>query len=79
MWNTAKRIAIVELIKEQDESLKLRTIARQVAGNPESIAEVLDDLERAIKESGELELMQKYNVGWQWKGFEINGDLAFKN
>ena len=79
MWNTAKRIAIIELIKEQDGSLKLRTIARQVAGNPESIAEVLDDLERAIKESGELELMQKYNVGWQWKGFEINGDLAFKN
>lgn len=79
MWNTAKRIAIVEQIKQQDGDLKLRTIARQVAGNPESIDEVLDDLERAIKESGELKLMQKYNVGWQWKGLEINGDLAFKN
>ena len=79
MWDTAKRIAIIELIKEQDESLKLRTIARQVAGNPESIDEVFDDLERAIKESGELKLMQKYNVGWQWKGFEIDGDLTFKN
>lgn len=79
MWTTAKREAIVELISQQDETLKLKAIARKWAGNSEKSEEVFETLERAIVESGNLKLMQKYNVGWQWKGFEINGNLAIKN
>lgn len=77
MWNLTTREAIVELIQRQDESVKLRTIARGIASDcPENIEEVFDMLERAIRESGNLSLMQKYNVGWQWKGLQINDNLA---
>lgn len=77
MWNTIRRDAIIELIQEQDESLRLRAIAREIANDrPENIEEIFDMLERAICESGNLEMMQKYNVGWQWKGFEIVGNTA---
>ena len=76
--------AIIDLIGKQKEGIGLRTIARTICeslgeNTPEQIDSTYDELERAIIESGNLMMMQKYNVGWQWEGFEINGDLAVKN
>lgn len=81
---TSRRNAIIDLIARQEEGMGLRTIARTICGTfgenkPEQIDSTYDELERAIIESGNLMMMQKYNVGWQWEGFEINGDLAIKN
>lgn len=81
---TSRRNAIIDLIARQEERMGLRTIARTICeslgkNTPEQVDSIYDELERAIIESGNLMMMQKYNVGWQWEGFEINGDLAIKN
>lgn len=81
---TSRRNAIIDLIARQEEGMGLRTIARTICeslgkNTPEQVDSIYDELERAIIESGNLMMMQKYNVGWQWEGFEINGDLAIKN
>ena len=81
---TSEKNAIIDLISKQKKGIRLRTIARTLCkslgkNTPEQIDFTYDELEKAIIESGNLMMMQKYNVGWQWEGFEINGDLAIKN
>ena len=81
---TSEKNAIIDLINKQKEGIGLRTIARTICesferNTLEQVDSTYDELERAIIESGNLMMMQKYNVGWQWEGFEINGDLAIKN